>query len=68
MRASQYFTQCPLVAETCLVNHSLPCRNNSKLREKAKKEEGKRLRQFVDDAYRLDTRILRRKQNLINER
>ncbi|MEW5320503.1 MAG: hypothetical protein WDW38_011571 [Sanguina aurantia] len=43
-------------------------RNNSKLREKAKKEEGKRLRQFVDDAYRLDTRILRRKQNLINER
>lgn len=43
-------------------------RNNSKLREKAKKDEGKRLREFVDAAYRLDTRILRRKENQMNER
>ena len=41
---------------------AVPCRsNNSKLREKGKKDEGKRLREFVDAAYKHDPRIARRK-------
>ena len=37
-------------------------RINSKLREKGKKEEAKRLREFVDAAYRLDPRVTARKE------
>jgi len=37
-------------------------RNNAKLREKAKKEEAKRLREFVDNAYRIDPRVSARKE------
>ncbi|GIL94969.1 hypothetical protein Vretimale_1073 [Volvox reticuliferus] len=37
-------------------------RNNAKLREKGKKEEGRRLRDFVDAAYKYDPRVLRKKE------
>lgn len=37
-------------------------RHNSKLREKGKKEEGKRLREFVDNAYRIDPRVVKKKE------
>nr|AAD26632.1 GlsA [Volvox carteri f. nagariensis]AAD26633.1 GlsA [Volvox carteri f. nagariensis] len=37
-------------------------RNNAKLREKGKKEEGRRLREFVDAAYKHDPRVLRKKE------
>lgn len=37
-------------------------RLNAKLREKGKKEEAKRLREFVDAAYRLDPRVAARKE------
>lgn len=43
-------------------------RINSKLREKGKKEEGKRLREFVDAAYRFDPRVIRRKEEEKAER
>lgn len=36
-------------------------RYNSKLREKAKKEETRRLKQFVEAAYSLDPRMVRRR-------
>ncbi|KAJ9525224.1 hypothetical protein QJQ45_020748, partial [Haematococcus lacustris] len=36
-------------------------RMNSKLREKAKKEEGRRLREFVEAAYKLDPRVVAKK-------
>ncbi|GLC41260.1 hypothetical protein PLESTB_001081800 [Pleodorina starrii] len=38
-------------------------RNNSKLREKGKKEEGRRLREFVDAAYKCDPRVIRKKED-----
>jgi hypothetical protein len=41
---------------------------NSKLREKGKKEEGRRLREFVDTAYRLDPRVAARKEMQAAER
>jgi DnaJ family protein C protein 2 len=44
------------------------CRINSKLREKGKKEEQRRLRDFVDAAYRLDPRIAARKEMQAAER
>lgn len=37
-------------------------RQNAKLQEKAKKEEYARIRSFVDNAYKKDPRILRRKE------
>lgn len=37
-------------------------RHNSKLREKGKKDEGKRLREFVDNAYRIDPRVVKKKE------
>ncbi|KAG2428866.1 hypothetical protein HYH02_014277 [Chlamydomonas schloesseri] len=37
-------------------------RNNSKLREKGKKDEGRRLREFVDAAYKYDPRVARKKE------
>lgn len=37
-------------------------RNNAKLRERGKKEEGRRLRDFVDAAYRIDPRVTARKE------
>lgn len=37
-------------------------RQNAKLQEKAKKEEYARIRSFVDNAYKRDPRILRRKE------
>ncbi|XP_042514552.1 dnaJ homolog subfamily C member 2-like isoform X2 [Macadamia integrifolia] len=37
-------------------------RQNSKLREKAKKEENARIRALVDNAYKRDPRIMRRKE------
>ena len=36
-------------------------RYNSKLREKAKKEETRRLKQFVEAAFSLDPRMVRRR-------
>ncbi|KAJ4978227.1 hypothetical protein NE237_009007 [Protea cynaroides] len=38
-------------------------RQNSKLREKARKEEYARIRALVDNAYKRDPRILKRKEN-----
>jgi len=38
-------------------------RHNSKLREKGKKEEGKRLREFVDNAFRIDPRVVKKKED-----
>ncbi|KAG2484576.1 hypothetical protein HYH03_016619 [Edaphochlamys debaryana] len=38
-------------------------RNNSKLREKGKKDEGRRLRDFVDAAYKIDPRVARKKED-----
>lgn len=38
-------------------------RNNSKLREKGKKEEGRRLRDFVDAAYKHDPRVSKKKED-----
>ncbi|WIA35238.1 hypothetical protein OEZ86_003700 [Tetradesmus obliquus] len=43
-------------------------RINSKLREKGKKEEGRRLREFVDAAYRVDPRVTARKAEQAAER
>ncbi len=40
-----------------------PTRNNSKLREKGKKEEGRRLRDFVDAAYKHDPRVSKKKED-----
>lgn len=37
-------------------------RFNSKLREKAKKEEVKRLKAFVENAFNQDPRMVRRRQ------
>lgn len=45
-----------------------PRRMNSKLREKGKKDEGRRLREFVDTAYRLDPRVAARKEMQAAER
>jgi DnaJ family protein C protein 2 len=41
---------------------------NAKLREKGKKEEGRRLREFVDAAYRVDPRVIARKEAQAAER
>ena len=38
-------------------------RNNAKLREKAKKEDQKRLKEFVENAYRIDPRIAKKKED-----
>ena len=43
-------------------------RHNSKLREGGKKEEKKRLKQFVEDAYRLDPRVIAHNEFKKNER
>lgn len=43
-------------------------RHNAKLREAGKKEEKKRLKQFVEDAYKRDPRVLARKEHEKNER
>ena len=43
-------------------------RNNSKLREKAKKEDGKRMKEFVENAYRIDPRIAKKKEDEKNEK
>ena len=37
-------------------------RNNAKLREKAKKEDQKRLKEFVENAYKIDPRIAKKKE------
>lgn len=55
---------CSMVSAMNLVR----CRINSKLREKGKKEEQRRLRDFVDAAYRLDPRIAARKEMQAAER
>lgn len=71
-----------LLAENCRAGHTVCqmydcviklfcmacCRMNSKLREKGKKDEGKRLREFVDAAYRLDPRVAARKELQAAER
>jgi DnaJ family protein C protein 2 len=44
------------------------CSINAKLREKGKKEEGRRLREFVDAAYRVDPRVIARKEAQSAER
>ena len=38
-------------------------RNNAKLREKAKKEDQKRLKEFVENAYRIDPRVAKKKED-----
>lgn len=43
-------------------------RQNSKLREKAKKDEAKRIREFVDSAYRLDPRVIQHREAEKEER
>eukprot|EP01025_Chloroclados_australasicus_P055405 TRINITY_DN6700_c1_g2_i1.p1 TRINITY_DN6700_c1_g2~~TRINITY_DN6700_c1_g2_i1.p1 ORF type:complete len:694 (-),score=94.56 TRINITY_DN6700_c1_g2_i1:867-2726(-) len=43
-------------------------RYNAKLRQAGKKEEQKRLREFVENAYKLDPRILRRKLEIKQEK
>ncbi len=40
-----------------------PRSNNSKLREKGKKDEGRRLREFVEAAYKCDPRVLKKKED-----
>ena len=37
-------------------------RHNSKLREQGKKDEKKRLKQFVEDAYKRDPRVIAQRQ------
>lgn len=66
---------CCILARPCVVSCLMPycvvfcgCRINSKLREKGKKEEQRRLRDFVDAAYRLDPRIAARKEMQAAER
>ena len=44
------------------------CRQNAKLREKGKKEESKRLRDFVENAYKIVPRVLQHKEELKQER
>lgn len=46
---------------SCLAR-AAPLRINSKLREKSKKEEAKRLREFVDAAYKTDPRVTARRE------
>jgi hypothetical protein len=43
-------------------------RENARLRSKAKKEETRRLREFVDRSYQLDPRVLARKEVLRQEK
>ncbi len=43
-------------------------RHNSKLREAGKKDEKKRLKQFVEDAYRKDPRVIAHNEFKKNER
>jgi DnaJ family protein C protein 2 len=43
-------------------------RHNSKLREGGKKEEKKRLKQFVEDAYKRDPRVIAHTEFKKNER
>ncbi len=35
---------------------------NAKLREKEKKEEGRRIREFVDAAFKCDPRVIRKRE------
>lgn len=44
------------------------CRINSKLREKGKKEEKVRLKEFVEDAYKCDPRVIRHREEERAER
>ena len=43
-------------------------RENARLRSKAKKEETRRLREFVDRSYLLDPRVLARKEEIRAEK
>lgn len=43
-------------------------RENARLRSKAKKEETRRLREFVDRCYQLDPRVLARKEEIRAEK
>lgn len=53
---------------TLLLGPLPACRINSKLREKGKKEESRRLREFVDAAYKLDPRVMARRELQAAER
>jgi hypothetical protein len=58
----------PLLLLLLLLLHYHHRSINAKLREKGKKEEARRLREFVDAAYRVDPRVIARKEAQAAER
>ena len=57
--------QCLFAAYGCVMTGKRRCRwierYNNKLRQPAKKEEARRMKQFVNDAFAQDPRILQRR-------
>ena len=69
MQGEQYAC---LDRSACLAHIARRCRwierHNAKLREGGKKDEKKRLKQFVEDAYRKDPRVVARREFEKSER
>ena len=66
--SDEYMSQCACVTVLVCMPRMVACmlrwleRMNSKLREQGKKEEKRRLKEFVENAYRCDPRVIAYKE------